>query len=351
MRAGRASLNSSRGFTRRSRRLPAAIRGLKPGDPSYTFNFRFCCPSGRQVRLEETAKAEFDDPAKLLRIKGPTRNISDRKRAEDALAERNMQLSLAGKAALVGSYSYGLETDVMHVSEGYAALHGLPEGTVETTRSEWRSRAHPEDRERVAERRREAFRKRISEYDIEYRIVHSDGTLRWIKSRSIILYNRYGIPQRVVGINIDVTERKRTEDRQRILVAELDHHVEESAVDHKRCCGTHDGRKQLNAAIRGGARWAYSLDGLDARTVEWSSMAGHTLGAAAAARAWPYVTKSNTDIKGPDVLLSAEAGQTIAMVVHELTTNAAKYGALSRRAGPCFDPLALAIERPCRPSS
>ena len=203
----------------------AAIRGLKPGDPSYTFNFRFCCPSGRQVWLEETAKAEFDDRGKMLRIKGLTRNISDRKRAEDALAERNMQLSLAGKAALVGSYSYGLDTDVMHVSEGYAALHGLPEGTVETTRSEWCSRAHPEDRDRVAERRREAFRKRISEYDIEYRIVHSDGTPRWIKSRSLVLYNRYGSPQRVVGVNIDVTERKRTEDRQRILVAELDHRV------------------------------------------------------------------------------------------------------------------------------
>ena len=183
MRAGRASLNSSRGFTFDDREgFRAAIRGLKPGDPSYTFNFRFCCPSGRQVWLEETAKAEFDDRGELLRIKGLTRNISDRKRAEDDLAERNMQLSLAGKAALVGSYSYGIETDVMHVSEGYAALHGLPEGTVETTRSEWRSRAHPEDRDRVAERRREAFRKRISEYDIEYRIVHSDGTLRWIES-------------------------------------------------------------------------------------------------------------------------------------------------------------------------
>jgi len=311
----------------------AAIRGLKPGDPSYTFNFRFCCPSGRQVWLEETAKAEFDERGKLLRIKGLTRNISDRKRAEDALAERNMQLSLAGKAALVGSYSYGIETDVMHVSEGYAALHGLPEGTVETTRSEWCSRAHPEDRGRVAERRREAFRKRISEYDIEYRIVHSDGTLRWIESRSLILYNRHGNPQRVVGVNIDVTERKRTEDRQRILVAELDHRVKNllstiSAV----AAHTMDASGSMQQFVA-------ALDGrIRSMALTHELLSGHRWQGIPLAQLLrrelaPYATKSNTDIKGPDVLLSAEAGQTIAMVVHELTTNAAKYGALSRRQG------------------
>ena len=311
----------------------AAIRGLKPGDPSYTFNFRFCCTSGRQVWLEETAKAEFDDCGRLLCIKGLTRNISDRKRAEDALAERNMQLSLAGKAALVGSYSYGLDTDIVHVSEGYAALHGLPEGTVETTRSEWRSRAHPEDRDRVAERRREAFRKRIGEYDIEYRIVRSDGTLRWIESRSLILYNRHGTAQRVVGVNIDVTERKRTEDRQRILVAELDHRVKNllstiSAV----AAHTMDASGSMQQFVA-------ALDGrIRSMALTHELLSGHRWQGIPLAQLLrrelaPYATKSNTDVRGPDVLLSAEAGQTIAMVVHELTTNAAKYGALSRREG------------------
>ena len=311
----------------------SAICGLNPDNPSYTLNFRYCCPNGRQIWLEETAKAEFDATGRLLRIKGLTRNISDRKRAEDALAERNTQLSLAGKAALVGSYSYAIEADELHVSEGYAALHGLPEGTLMTTRSEWLSRAHPEDRERVAEVRKQALRKRISEYDIEYRIVRPDNTLRWIESRSIIFYNKQGIPQRVVGISIDVTERKRTEERQRVLVAELDHRVKNllstiSAI----AAHTMDASSSMQQFVA-------ALDGrIRSMALTHELLSGHRWQGIPLAQLLrrelaPYVTKSNTDIKGPDVLLSAEAGQTIAMVVHELTTNAAKYGALSRREG------------------
>ena len=62
--------------------------------------FRFCCPDGRQVWLEETAKGEFDATGRLLRIKGLTRDITERKKAELALEERNVQLALAEKATL-----------------------------------------------------------------------------------------------------------------------------------------------------------------------------------------------------------------------------------------------------------
>jgi PAS domain-containing protein len=78
-----------------------------------------------------------------------TVDISERKKAEFALAERNAQLALAGKVVLVGSYAYDVNADEMRVSEGYAAIHGLPEGTAETTRSAWRMRVHPGDVERV----------------------------------------------------------------------------------------------------------------------------------------------------------------------------------------------------------
>src|SRR5262245_5324098 len=133
----------------------------------------------------------------------------ERQRTEQALTERNLQLALAGEAALVGSYSYDVGADAMQVSEGYAAVHGLATGTVETTRSEWRARTHPGDFARVENTRKQAFRERRAEYDIEYRIVRSDGEVRWIESRSFISYATDGTPQRVIGVNIDITQRKR----------------------------------------------------------------------------------------------------------------------------------------------
>src|SRR5262249_35907506 len=66
-----------------------------------------------------------------------SRDHRERHEAEVALAERDVQLALAAKAGLVGSYSYDPSTDRVQVSEGYAAIHGLPEGTKESTRSAW----------------------------------------------------------------------------------------------------------------------------------------------------------------------------------------------------------------------
>src|SRR5262249_33765179 len=205
--------------------LEKHIRELRPNNPSYALTFRFVRPDGRQVWLEETARGEFDATGKLLRVKGLTRDITERKLAELALAERNLQLTLAGRAALVGSYTHELGNGAMQVSEGYAAIHGLPEGTTETSYREWQARVHPADLARVENFRERAFSDQRGEYSVEYRICRSDGKVRWIERRSFISYDGEGRPQRVVGVNIDITGRKQAEEHRNHLNAELDHRV------------------------------------------------------------------------------------------------------------------------------
>ena len=127
-------------------------------------------------------------PGKPLQRIGAEIDVTERKQAEQALAERNIQLALAAKAGLVGSYAYDADTEIMQISDGYAAIHGFPEGTTEIARSECLAGVHPDDIGRVEQFRSEAFRERRREYNVEYRIIRAGGELRWVETRCFLSY-------------------------------------------------------------------------------------------------------------------------------------------------------------------
>ena len=140
-----------------------------------------------------------------------SRDLKERHDAELALAERDLQLALAARAGLVGSYAYDANTETVQISPGYAAIHGLPEGTTEITRNEWLAHVHPRDVEQLEVLRNEALGDRQGEYNVDYRIVRRDGEVRWIESRGVILYGSKTRVRRLIGVKIDVTERKQAE--------------------------------------------------------------------------------------------------------------------------------------------
>src|SRR4029453_14053274 len=113
----------------------------------------------------------------------------------------------------------------MNISDGYAAIHGFPEGTTEIARSECLAGVHPDDIGRVEQFRSGGVRYRRRQYNVEYRIIRPDGELRWVETRCFLSFSGGGHPHRVVGVSIDITERKRVEEQQRTLLAELDHRV------------------------------------------------------------------------------------------------------------------------------
>ena len=116
-------------------------------------DYRIVRPDGEVRWIESRSVISYDGEGAGPRLVGANIDVTDRKNAERALDERNMQLSLAGKAAGVGTFISDMEAGVAQVTEGYVALYGLPEGATETTRGEWRARVHPEDIARIEEAR------------------------------------------------------------------------------------------------------------------------------------------------------------------------------------------------------
>jgi PAS domain S-box-containing protein len=244
-----------------------------------------------------------------------------------------VQLALAERAARVGSIAYDVDSDKLQISAGYAALHGFPSGTREITRSEWKVGVHQDDLARVEELRNRAFRSRSNEYGVDYRIVWPGGEIRWIDARMFVSYRSDGRPQRVVGVNIDITGRKRAEQQQSTLHAELDHRVKNVlATVSAIAAHTKDASNSMNdfvTALDSRIRSMASTHEL----LSSSRWEGVHLRELVRRELAPYASNNNACIEGSEVILRAEAAQAVASAVHELATNAAKYGALAKRGG------------------
>lgn len=136
----------------------------------------------------------------------------------EALRDSEERLRLAQQAAEVGAFERNLRTNVIRWTPELEAMYGLAPGTFDGTQEHWERLIHPDDRFFAHKQHEIAFETGMP-VQAEWRVIWPDGSIHWILARWQVFKDESGVPVRVAGINIDVTERKTAEQARQRLAA------------------------------------------------------------------------------------------------------------------------------------
>jgi PAS domain S-box-containing protein len=180
--------------------------------------FRITRGDGAERWLECAAQIFYDESAKPERLIGVSTDITERKQAEQVLRQHRERFDLVAEAAQVGFWFCDLPFDKLIWDNKVKEHFWLP-ADAEVTIDMFYERLHPEDRERTRQAIAES-NANDTVFDIEYRTVSDDGREKWIRALGRTFYDAAGEPRRFDGLTLDITERKRIEDRERQMTAE-----------------------------------------------------------------------------------------------------------------------------------
>ncbi len=276
----------------------------------------------RKTRQLERLNAELED-----RVRARTAELE---RSTAQLVESEQRRSMAIAAGKMGSWDWdGVNGDWM-LDDGQYRIFGVDPHSFEVNSTNIMALCHPEDSVRLQDMIAD-FSKGTKSFEAEFRIKRPDGEQRWCVATAAATTDTAGRVLRVSGVTVDITDRKNAEERQMLLTREVDHRAK-NALALAQSIVRLTRAEDVQAYVRAVEGRISALARVHT-ILSLSSWQGAEIGRLVAEEVAPYANGGQISSSGEELQLQPATAQTLALALHELVTNSAKYGALSVLSG------------------